>query len=381
MHSYVVAPLRLKHPILQAVPVFFDAYSSGAIGVTRPATPGPGSVQFTAINGSFSLGNGKLNTTGQSPDNGDTSHTKLGFWSLDAYDRLPGLALFGRITTDDPYGMVGTSLGFKENQSLQTGFTDGSRHSINYNIGFAVLVDNLGGAQLMAPSVRGAEYKGCIILRETGAFYLIKGPSDVWRHLFIAEVGIHSPMYIVLSYGTGPGVIDNVLATYLPEYTGWANNNAGIYSQVTGPLADGYLFNHPSSFVVKWQQGSLPASGVVDVSFRRQDANNRYSVTIDSAGVLSLYRVQAGVSIPMNIAANFNNFRIAAGNWVSLVGSNERLDLYLHERYIGAFDNSPFLMEETHGKIESLQGTQITNLKLWPWKVQDDLASILDDLS
>jgi hypothetical protein len=107
--------------------------------------------------------------------------------------------------------------------------------------------------------------------------------------------GTTSPLY------AGAGVGGSSAASQLDDFrvrdlTGpWTDDYGISHARYAGAQAAGRTFIHPARTFIAWTQTTLPTVGTTIVEWRRQDANNLWRSTIDSAGNWLLIERAAGV--------------------------------------------------------------------------------------
>jgi hypothetical protein len=153
--------------------------------------------------------------------------------------------------------------------------------------------------------------------------------------------------------------------------------SGSIYDQALtflgGVLLVNQEYTHQANFIMEFTVNTLPGSGGIMLSFRAQDANNRWALYITAAGNIYLYEYVTGSPTSRASASG----AVSNGSRVTVAATDETITAYVDGTQAWTYTSAANFKTETTGKIVSLSsGAEIANLYLWLYA-----ASILGALT
>ena len=206
-------------------------------------------------------------------------------------------------------------------------------------------------------------YDIAVVLRAAGSFVVVgnklvgindrESDAVVWPHAIQLSANRHTPRLDYFRVAQLGGV--------------WKDDFGIATTRLAGARSAGDVFAHePNALWLRFTLTALPASGNIDIDFRRQDANNCWRLRVTSAGELQLIEVVGGTpTVRANIASN------VAGDRLECVmdGAQARLGRF---RAGGGAQSSIYssvttFTTQTSGIIATLgTGGAISDLVTWP---------------
>jgi len=276
---------------------------SGAVDAPLPSSivEGNATVTYIQTDGSFSVANGVLQVPTQTtPAWGD-----LGFYVEPAITRKRGFAtvLTFNLTdaTGDAYLMALLSA-----KNINTVGGANVNAGVVYATGRYNPVGN-GSAADFTNGAAGAPLINwfcqlAIILRDTGAFLLMKGGAvPDWELLFPVDVGTAATLYPALSNQTIAGGVYHLRTADLVanKYTEWDDNYALATSRTASP-SNNVTTTMEANAIVEFTW--TPASAqTLTIEFRKTDDSNLLKLVCDqAAGTIKLYNRVAGTDTELD---------------------------------------------------------------------------------
>lgn len=273
------------------------------IASPRTCEPGPGSLVITNAVEKFSIYNDELQIP--STDLATAAWGNLLVRSSVSYSRAAGLCFMVHLTTciqsPNSAGFGWTTLTTPGNP-----LTDFVHFLLQGNVSAETCYggDNTGDyARALLINPLTATYDGvyyALVLRDTGALLFVKyvkrpvaiplsNPAfepDEWSLVYVGNVSTATNLYATISsFGSGRVCdfmrVQQLGAPFDSQYGLATQRNSGTQTV-------GATIPHTANVAMEFIVGTRPSAGDMEVTFREQDATNKLSVRITSAGVLSL---------------------------------------------------------------------------------------------
>jgi lysophospholipase L1-like esterase len=267
-----------------------------AAPLTSPRTcePGPGSLTAVELDGSFSIGGGKLLFTAQTtPVFGDQR-----IFDATAHARADTPAFIFTLNIDTQ--AVGKEAVIGWNAAVTGAYLT---HAFYPNSNTILRTYNTADSRIIGNAAQGIDYKMAVIIRPTkGAFYILQGgaafpdPTLIW----IDTAGSVTPLYAGLSNSSLTGSLDNFKIYKAPS--GWQTDFGPATHYIAAPVDGQLTTSTPDGMVdLKWTPA---ANETLNIMFRWVDDNNCWIVRCDQAGsTIRLYEKAAGVETQRATAA------------------------------------------------------------------------------
>lgn len=242
----------------------------------------------------------------------------------------------------------------------------------NAAAGWAVTGSNLetivnGGvgmvAVLLANLVTATDYQFAIILRGTGAFYLIKGGIYTSWTLFAVDVADATATVYPSVYDFG-NTVDAKDTLFVTDLGGpWASDYGIATQRLAGARAVNDPITHTPNALLEFVVTTLPSAGSIDVRFRVQDASNYWLARISTTGALSLIEVVATVETSRATAAGV----IANGHRVVIVADGTTIAGYSNNASRWSYASASNFQAQASGLLASLgTGGAVSDIVTWP---------------
>lgn len=259
----------------------FVTAEAGPVASPRACEPGPNTLAFTQTNGSFSISSGALNYPAPSP----ASWTATLFWAGTGIGRATGRALLATKTRTS----IGSnsSIGWSRAQAAQ-----GNGQIAHGEHGAGFLFENnllATTTQLYIPA-QNTTYDVAVVLRSTGAFYLINDGS--WRLLYVGMLDSTATLYPYFATQNEAGTLDTLRVADLGG--SWATDY-GIATTWEAVSAANDVIATTADCLI--EHTFTAQTGVTkNILVRRLDDNNCWVVRCDQGGsTITLFEKNAGV--------------------------------------------------------------------------------------
>lgn len=334
----------------------FTTTEGGAI--PSPYTEGNGSLVITDTNAKMSIASGKLTFATGGATLGDP-----GVWEASRV-RSAGLTVVGKINP----ASSGIEIGWDTNQLTSP------LNSIRFASGLDFRSNGTAIAQ--GSYSFGVEYSLAIVLRSNGSLFLIKGGVfSVWTVYFVGFGDTTTPLYAnaAIINATSIATLDNfrVLDLAAPF-----NDSYGLATQrLAGAQSAGVTFTHEANCVIEWVQTTVPSASSTRVMLRRQDANNRWDVVINSSGDITLWEVVAGSGTSRANASAV----VANGHRVVIVCDGTTIRGYSNNVLRWTYSSASNFAAATAGELNALgTGGAVSDIISWPRVLPAAAAALLD---
>jgi hypothetical protein len=216
-------------------------------------------------------------------------------------------------------------------------------------------------------------YQFACILRSTGYFIMLKGGAFTdWSLAWVGATGSDTPVYAVFTPSLGdPASLYDWHVTQLP--TPFNNDYGIITQQFTGNVEWGQSFVHEADSILEMAVTTLPSAGVIEIDFREENDQNKWSIEITSGGVLTLYETVSSVKTSRATGSSGAGHRLC----VHLLGS--RIVITSNEGLQITYTAATNFNTMTSGVLQSLgTGGVISNLNVWPISQNTAVKSVLN---
>lgn len=230
----------------------------------------------------FTITGGKLTSTAPS------GYNKLGFYLTNAVTRAEGLALYAKFTYTAKKYMH--PIFWRSAGGLPTAYND-ITYGFQPNNASQIWFYNHASPEYI---VGAKTYYVCIVLRATGAYYLMKSPDDTnyseWTLLHLVDY-TNSSLYAGSHSYNCPYDYDNFSVFQLED--SWETANGIATSYTANALANATATQEADALIIaKWQ---AVTDEVFEISVRQTDADNRWIIRISQAGTIKIIERNAGV--------------------------------------------------------------------------------------
>jgi hypothetical protein len=279
----------LTHHRMRPVPYLLNeqfptARAAGTLGgQTIACEPGPGSLTYTDTEGKLSVSGGRLVCSGgkATPAWGDP-----GVWGP-ATTRAAGLAVITSITKKTTADNL--MVGWDTNQA---GYINAG-HACTWNGGtdFSVFDNNTTIATVNGTN--GQTYQMAIVLRSTGAYYLLKGSGfPEWTLIWVSNAVNTATLYPAVVGSNSVFDAANLRVLSLAALDSRFATDDGLATSALANPTAGATATMTSDAVVEWTF-TFTGAGYCVVHWRRIDAHNRWQLNVGPDGSVALIQVVA----------------------------------------------------------------------------------------
>lgn len=328
-------------------PIFLfrdDFLTAEAAPLTSPRTTEPGgelAVIVDTDNDALDIISGSLVF-----DNFNSQWADPGYWSNSSFARAAGLCFYYQISdvgngTTGRFGIDSDKASF----SLE-GF------------GISTLVVRgllAGGATTPEIGSLTAPSNYFLVLRSAGNF-IIKDNILLWVENSLTT----DPVFLSITtfsknYGLGSTRVSQLPAP-------WNTDDGIATSTIDGSLAAGNTFAHEADTILEFIATTVPSVGQIEYEFRRQDADNKMRVTIDSAGAIDLDKEVATVVTQLDTDAG----PVTDGERIVIIADGTDITVFV-DNALALTTAGGVFTSETAGELESLgTGGAVDDHKAFP---------------
>lgn len=326
-----------------------------AAPLTSPRTcePGPGTLTLKDTSDKLSISGGRLiqatNEIENYVDPQAISQTGLA--------RAAGLAVYAlsKVVTSN-MDLCGFS-------ASTTPVSQGNFSHFLYQEETQLRVRRAGALQLNVHTVAvGTDYETAIVLRDAGAFFLLK-ISSAWTLLWVDPTAAAASVYPFVCGGlsTTAGECDTLAAFQLSSP--WTTDFGIATQRLSGARAAGDTFTHEGNCLIEFTVTTIPSADQIEVRFRVQDADNYWQVTIDSTGAMELDEVVAGTPTQRGAAAGV----VANGDRIVIIAAAGVIRVFEANTVRITYSSATNFQTETDGELET-EGTggSVSDIVAWP---------------
>lgn len=346
----------------------FTTADAAPIASPRTCEPGPGGLALTDANSVMGISGGRLVLSGTPAGNTD------GWIGSASYARAAGLALFGRVvaaTNSTTLGSGNGRLGWVSSNAIN-GTEAGSLCSqTTGDLQSAISTGN--GPALLGVITSGFLCDQAVVLRGTGAFFLVRTPGENWKLAYPVNVGNAATVYprYRLSANTYGISWDDVAVQQL---TGpWSTDN-GIATNRTASASANATLTHEANCVLEGTR-TMAAAETWDILFRRTDDSNCWVVrTVQGApGSITLYEKVAGVETSRATASITVT---AASHRLVVTADGQKVRVILDNTHRLSYDSAATNLTATGAKTTQA----ITEFVSWPRTLSGTALEVLSTL-
>lgn len=350
-----------------------DFTADDAAPLTSPRTcePGPGTLTAVQTDGTLAVSGGKLAFTAQ----GTPAWGDQGIYDATGYNRISGRALFSQVNL--PLDLLLSWIEWRAAASLGNPADANGQHAILFADTTRRLIWTIGTTSITLQTAwtLSQMYTGGILLRTSGAFYVMKGGTEfpTWIVVWIDNIAAGSPLYAAMNGYSANGTLDNFRVIDLPAPF---DDDYGLATQrVAGSVSAEQMFTHEADCIIEWTDTTIPSASNLDLRFRRQDATNYWQITIDSTGALVLNEVVAGTPTSRGSSAG----AVSNGNRVVVIASGTTIKVYSANVLKITYASASNFTTATAGELVAL-GTSgvVSDLIAWPRTLGAAAGAILD---
>jgi hypothetical protein len=352
---YVLGPFRFATD--QGSPLTTPYTEAGAVG----------SLTLVQVDGTMAASGGQLAWTAQTtPLDGDQ-----GFDYATGLARATGRALLVDATLTGITNSAAYPLAWSRSATVNFGSRNNQAHMLDsFFNGQASTADltvsaNGGNSNTVNAAnalAAGTTYQLAIVLRPTGAHYLIKGGAfAAWTLLYVENVDSTATVYPAFSSKSAAGNLDNFRVTDLGG--AWATDYGIATQRLAGARAAADAFAHTANALLEFTVTTLPSAGSIDYEFRRQDSGNKWIARVSTTGALSLIEVVAAGETSRASAAGV----VANGNRVVIVADGSTIAGYSSNTSRWSYGSASTFQAATSGLLGSLgTGGAVSDIVAWP---------------
>jgi hypothetical protein len=206
------------------------------------------------------------------------------------------------------------------------------------------------------------DYDLAIVMRSTGAFFLIKGGAFTnWTLSWVDVSGTDATLYVGVHSFSAAGQADNLRVTDLGG--GWSTDYGIATQRLAGARTANDAFAHTANALLEFTVTTLPSAGSIDYEFRRQDVSNKWIARVSTTGALSLIEVVAGVETSRASAAGV----ISNGHRVVVVADGTTIAGYSNNASRWSYASASNFAAQGSGLLGSLgTGGAVSDIVAWP---------------
>lgn len=341
--------LRERLPVVEYL--FYDDWTNPGVSGVRRANRGAWNV--TDSGSKLSLSGGDLavsSTTGN-------SDPKL--VGTDGFSRAAGLAMLCDVVVSAT--TIGGAPGFA-NGAGGTSLT----HRVAPRPSLPVSCYETSGSPVNVPDQfsAGARVSTGIIVRSAGAFYLAYASGGTPTLIWVAASDVNGnlfPCWNALTAGSNPKLGPVRVVDLSKLDARWASDYGIATQRLAGARADGDAFSHTADCLIEHTIDTLPASGTVDLEFRRQDASNLWKVSIGSTGAINLYERVSGTD-----TSRANGTGVTAGSRIMIIAAGNTIAMFAGSTQKGStYSSASNFNTRTSGRL-ALPSGAASNVVAWP---------------
>lgn len=348
-----------ERPLIFLLRDDFTTAAAAPLTTPRTAEPGPGTLVITDTTNKLSIVAGKLTWAGAGAGAGNP-----GVWG-EQLARVVGRAVVGN--SNKTAG--GIEIGWDITQSGSA--VDVFRNSA----GSSTLVLENGVAVVGEVPANSTDYAAAVIMRTVGNFYILKGGVfTTWTMIWVGDVST-GVRYATATAGgtTATGTVSFLRVTDLPApFT----DNYGLATQrLAGARSGGDTFIHIANCLLEYIVTTLPSALAITFEFRRQDASNYWTISVDSVGTISLTETVAGVPTVRGTAVTV----VANGHRVVVMADGSTIRIYSNHVLRFTYSSASNFATSTAGVLSSLgTGGAVSDIVSWPRVLTGAAAALLD---
>ena len=326
---------------------------------------------------------GTLNVVLDSADNTDVANGNFEFngavvqadpriYTTESWAREAGRAFFFRariVTGSDSNIFVGID-------SLTTSRPNDNGFNLRTIPDFRLLVNStsLSGSFVLTIDI---DYDFVIVCRDAGAFYYVKGGSEFpsWTLVFVDSATTSSPVFLGFAandVGVSQSVVLDTAGVVLLH--GEYSTDFGLsIDHLSGSRSAGDTFVHSADTIIEFVETTVPSALQTELSFRVQDADNKWTTTIDSANTIDLNEVVAGT--PTQRATSVGT--IVNGDRIQLRLIDEVITTLDPTGQLSIYSSAANFKTETSGELDT-EGTNgaVDDIATWPLDANFDVYFI-----
>jgi hypothetical protein len=293
--------------------------------------------------------------------------------SEQSYTRSTGIAFYANFTIDSWSSFLHT-LGFNNNNTARPQI-----HSFNFDpASFQIRANTTAFTLPESVLSTGVQYQVCMILRTSGAFYLIKGGVYTsWTLVFADYFTTSATLFGGL--GSNAPAINFLMRVGKMQvaqlYGKWLSNYGIATTHLQGSISAGQAFTHEADFQMEWTQTTVPSANETQNHFRQQDASNNWRTQINSTGGIELYEQVATVFTLRGSAAAV----VTNGHKISVKAKAATIITYSNGVQRFSYASATNFQTATSGEVFSLgTGGAIADLGIFEADVPSDAITELD---
>lgn len=141
-------------------------------------------------------------------------------------------------------------------------------------------------------------------------------------------------------------------------------SGVAITDYIVGAVSSGNSFIHEPDCRFMFYVHTLNTGGQMVVAFRREDADNHWSLRITSAGVMTLRETVATVGTTRGTSAT----AVQSGDRIMVTAEDETIEVYINETVVITYASAANFKDETVGQFLSLgTGSVVWNTSAWQY--------------
>lgn len=144
---------------------------------------------------------------------------------------------------------------------------------------------------------------------------------------------------------------------------------SGVYitDYLVGNASAGNTVVHEPDFRLHMYIENVPSAGSMVFLFRRQDANNHWSIRITAAGALTLRETVASAGTTRGTSAT----AVQDGDRITITAEGQQIDIYINSSLVISYATAATFTSETVAQVSSL-GTAGLLANISTWLYDDD---------
>lgn len=341
----------------------FTTAQSAPLAGTRNCEPGPGTLTISDSGNKLSISGGKLIS------NGTTALANPIISTPSRLSRVNGNSFLWDFTTTG--GTTATN-------ALALGFRDvvGNPLLNSVLLNSMNIVDN-SVTTLLGESgfSNSTNYKICLSLRSSGAFYLIKGGIFTnWTLLWASRNNSAALIYAILAGQVSSVFVYNFEKFLQFQMSGDWSTDYGIATSYTASPTNGITSTMSANGIINFTWTPVAAE-TLDIQVRRTDDNNTWIIRSSQSGsTIKIFEKVLGVETERSTAAN--TFTAGTPVTIQVKTNGTEIRTFVNSSVRNAYSSAAFNQTQTGLKVSGF--TSGSNLASFPRELSANAISQLD---
>lgn len=216
-----------------------------------------------------------------------------------------------------------------------------------------------GGSADVGDWAEGADYTLAFPLRSTGGFHLLRGGAfGVWTLMWVDNSDATATLYAGVGGRTSAATLDNPRVVDIPSWS----SDAQVYTSYKALPVATNTDSHMADCWLDWTQTTVPSGGTQQIDFRRASETERWYLTLDSAGAITLYEDTGGSDTSRGTWTGVVN-----GNRIMVLADSTTIKVYVADTLRITYASASTNATATTWYVTGLgTGGAIADLYAWP---------------